>query len=196
MHTYAHPTPWSSPCTLYSLADSLMQALCFPCAHLWSSSKGCSYQAGLSSILFLRANCCLCSLKGHHNWLLYWTIFDTKLPLLLERWQLMRSNHQESQFWKQNSSLRSLWTPHLSFPMSGDLSIKAHVYEVKIFACSFKASFQVMKINAWRTSCNLLVSYDLHRWMLPAYQQQAVCDLWNGYFHKKASSTLPSGLLL
>lgn len=98
--------PLSSPCTSYSLADSMLQALCFPCVHLWSSSKGCSHQAGLSSSLFLKANCCLCYLKGHHNCLLYWTIFDTKLPSLLERWQLMRSDSSSSK--KTNTESKTL----------------------------------------------------------------------------------------
>lgn len=106
------------------------------------------------------------------------------------------SCHQEHQLWKENCSLCSLWTPHLSFPMSGAPLREAQVCEMQIFTCSFKENFQAIKINAWHTCCCLLVSYDVHRRMLLAYQWQAVCDLWNVYFPKKASSTLPSGWLL
>lgn len=138
-------TPWSSPCTSNSLAESLIQAQCFSWVQLRSSRKGCSRQAGLCSSLFLRTNCSLCSLKGHHNRPLYRTIFDTKLPLLLERRQPMcsdSSSHQENQRWKQNSSPCSLWTPHLSFPMSGGRQLRCRCMKWRSLLAVSKRVFE------------------------------------------------------
>lgn len=164
--------PIFPPCSQYCLADSSLQTLCFPCVHLWRSSNGCSHPAGLPCGLFLWVNCCLCSLKDHHNCRLCWNTFDTKSPLL-ESLQLMHSDsssHQEHQLWKQSSSLCSLWTPHLSCPRLDAPSREEQVCEMQIFTRNFKVSLWARKINAWHTCCHLPVSYDLYRLMPLASQ--------------------------
>lgn len=122
--------------------------------------------------LFLWVNCCLCSLKDHHNCRLCWNTFDTKSPLL-ESLQPVHSDspsHQDHQLWKQSCSLCSLWTPILSCPMSDAPSREAQVCEMQIFTCNSRVSLWARKINAWHTCCHLPVSYDLYRLMPLASQ--------------------------